>query len=208
MADMADIIEQSLREPLEDRGTLIRGTLLVMSMILIIPILTLYGYVLRTIKYSAEQKGVPEVTDFVELTTDGLKLFILLIPVMLFSIVPLIVVSFANSDALTLIVILVYQLFSLAIGYLAMAMLMRYAVEGGWRSVYSMDTLNMAFSKDYLIYFVIYVIVYMMLYIAVMIIWLLSFITIIGWVVVIPLTIFYMMAWMGVYFGKVYRELD
>lgn len=143
-----------------------------------------------------------------ELTVDGLKLLVILLPLMMVSFAPYLFllegVTIVNDTVLTALALLGY--FSV-IGYFGIAFMMRYAVERDWRKTYSMETVELALSVDYLFYVTVLMLLYYLLAIIAYILVFLSFLTIIGWLIVLPVVYFYLLLWFGVSAGKTYRDL-
>jgi hypothetical protein len=206
--ELKKTVRESIDEPLQERRLYLKGSALMYLMILLVPVLTFYGYLIRVIKGAAEDSGIPPMEDYVELTVDGLKLIIVLLPLMVLSFVPYLFLleggTIVTDSVLTAVALLGYFA---VIGYFGIAFMMRYAVERDWRKTYSMETLRLTLSVDYLVYVTVFMLLYYLLAIIAYILVFLSFLTIIGWLIVLPVVYFYLMLWFGVFAGKTYRDL-
>ncbi|MFB6189972.1 MAG: DUF4013 domain-containing protein [Candidatus Nanohaloarchaea archaeon] len=208
IGELKKTVRESIDEPLQERRLYLKGAALMYLMVFVVPVLTLYGYMMRVIRDASEDRGIPQMEEYVKLTVNGLKMVVVLMPLMLLSFAPYLFLleggTIVTNSVLTALALLGYFA---VIGYFGIAFMMRYAVERNWRKTYSMETLRLALSVDYLVYVTVFMLLYYLLALIAYILVFISFLTIIGWLIVLPVVYFYLMLWFGVFAGKTYRDL-
>lgn len=201
-----EIFKESVSRPLEEPKQLLIGTLLFMAFFFIVPIFTLYGYIMNVVRNVARDEPLPEFENYGDLTVDGLKLILVGMPVMVASYLAYFALVFGGQESTALIATsgLAYVLSA----YFGFSIMLSYMVERDWRQAYSMESIRMTLNLEYVKYLLAYFVAYNVVAIAAGILVVFSFITIIGWLLVIPLATFYMMVFAGIFMGWIYRDLE
>lgn len=203
---LVEIFKEAISKPFDRPNDILVGMVMVMASILLIPIFTLYGYFMEVVRSIAQDGEVPRPGNYLRLTINGLKLFLVMLPLTVISMASYLPLSFGliESTALSIVAGLVYAL----TGYIGFAIALKYMVKGDWRSAYSISSVRMAFSLDYVKYVLAFAVAYYAMAIVVTIVSLLSFITIVGWLLVIPAASFYILVFAAIFMGRIYELLD
>jgi hypothetical protein len=164
MASLGDALEYPMEHDDWVKTLLIGGVLSIFAFLLI-PIIVVYGYIVRVIRHSLDgDPRPPEFGDWGDLLVDGLKMLVILIVYML---IPAIVAAVtvggsvaamatgtrggAAAGVAGLVVgFLVSFVLALAFGYVAVAAIVNFAREGSVGAAFDFDTLRpILFDSDY-----------------------------------------------------------
>jgi fatty acid desaturase len=86
--------------------------------------------------------------------------------------------------------------------------MLTYMVERDWREAYSRESIRMTLNLEYLKYLTGYFMAYNAIAVLGAIAVAISVITIVGWLLVIPLVTFYLLFFSAVFMGGIYQELE
>lgn len=203
---LIEITKEAASKPFDRSNDILVGTVIVMASIFIVPIFTLYGYFMEVVKSIARDGEVPQPGNYLELTFNGLKLYLILLPVTALGLVTYLPLWMGLLDSLALNA--VAGLGYLVTGYFGFAIALTYMVERDWRKAYSVESIRMTLNLKYVKYLLAFFVVYYGMAAVASIVMLLSFITIVGWLVVIPAASFYLMVFGAILMGRIYEELE
>ena len=183
-------------------GGLLGGALVLLFFWLIIPLFLAVGYFVRlTAAAAAGRPKPPAWDDFGGMIKDGFVLVIAVLPL-------LIVFGIVQFGIDQVNPFLTWPV-SLVIGYIFPAIWITYAIERRWQAVYDVSTLvDLMTTERYLVAYIIYALLIngVGLFV-VLILMVLSVFTIVGWIILWPLIIFYWYAIDGSLWGGVYYQM-
>lgn len=183
-------------------GRLLGGALVLLFFWLIIPLFLAIGYFVRvTAAAAAGRPKPPAWDDFGGMLKDGFVLVIAALPL-------LIVVVIIQLGLEQINPLLTWPV-SILVGYIFPAIWINYAIKRRWQTVYDLSNhIELMTTERYLIGYLIYVFLINGIGVfVVLILMLLSLFTIIGWIILWPLIIFYWYAIDGSLWGGVYYQL-
>ena len=193
-------------------GSILVGGVLFLFAWLIIPLFIAMGYLIRTTANAAGAEAHPpdNFADWGGMFRDGIVLFVIFLVVGIvgvsISAIFFFIAAAVDAFAIMLLLIPIW----LAIAYLSPAIYVNFAVERTFGAAFDIDALtDLAGTTTYLLGWFYYVVVINMIgAIFVAIVITLSFLTIIGWIIIIPMVYFYWYAIDAALWGRVYYKID
>ncbi|ARS89578.1 DUF4013 domain-containing protein [Natrarchaeobaculum aegyptiacum] len=182
---------------------LLIGTVFTLFSILIIPAFFVAGYMVRLTR--AAIRGEPEppaFDDWGDIFVDGLGLLVVFIPVLIVYWLLL----FVTGEIHWLLNVLV----ALAFAYVAPSIYLSYAVSDSWFGAYDTGRLQRLLThRTYAIGLLLYVLVINGIgFLVAVFLMTVSLLTIVGWIVIWPLIIFYWYAIDAALWGRVYNRIE
>lgn len=189
-------------------GTVVIGGVLGLLMILVVPLLILIGYMVRLTGAAGRgEPAPPEFDDLGGMLRDGVVWLVIVVAMVLaLGLLSAFVLAVADAATTSVLALPLVPLWVVAI-YLFPASYANFAVHRRWRSAFDLAAIgDLATSGTYLIGWFHWVVVINFLgYLVVAMLVLVSFLTIVGWIILVPMLYFY---WYGIdaaLWGRVYH---
>ena len=183
--------------------TIVGGGILFLLSFLIIPLFMILGYLVRVANAAAQGRPEPPtLDDWLGLIKDGLVVTAVLIP-------PGIIYSLLVVIGMEINIIL-YVILAVVGAYALPAIFVSYAAEKDWRAAYDISSLvELMSTRTYLFGYLIYLFIFQLIgSVVVGILAILSLLTIVGWIIIIPMLYFYWVAIDAALWGQVYNKVN
>ncbi|MFP8958063.1 DUF4013 domain-containing protein [Natrialbaceae archaeon A-CW3] len=197
------ILDYAIGYPIRNGwGTILIGGALTLFIWLIVPLFLVTGYFVKLTEAVASRKPTPpRFEDWGELLTLGVMAILVMLPLALaISIVSYIVGTVSESLGV---------IATLAFYYVFPAVFLQFAVTHTFSGAYDLDGLqHLLTHKTYFVGLLLAIVGAIGGWVVVTLVSLVSFITIIGWIIIIPTAFFYYSAFLYTILGRVYMKIQ